>query len=129
MKTAVLSRGFGGNSPVQTKKKDPKENKEKKEKKQEEKREKKQEEKKEEPQKNPPPPPPNINIKPPPPINILGNLPTTKIAAPPPKQLAYDQQKFDKAITELKRKLDQQKEAENFEECIKTKGKIKVFFF
>ena len=117
-KNAVLANCFKENVTH------TKEHKEKKEKKTEQ----KIEEKKEETQGNPPPPPPNINIKPPPLLaNLLAsqNLPNVL----PQKQENYDKNKFENARTELKRRLEQKKAEDNFEECIHIREKIKVKYY
>lgn len=91
------------------------------------------EEKKQENTANPPPPPPpNLNVKPPPPlVNLLGN---TNLNSQPQTQTnkeeekpSFDPARFENARNELKRRMEEKKAEEKFEDCIKIREKIKVF--
>ena len=79
-----------------------------------------EEKKQEAPPLNIPPPPPCLNIKAPPLVGGLGNF------GAPKQQETVDRNRYENARNELRKRLDQKKEEELFEECIPIKKKIQV---
>lgn len=68
----------------------------------------------------PPPPPPCLNIKAPPLVGGHGNF------GAPKQQETVDRNRYENARNELRKRLDQKKAEDMFEECIHIREKIKV---